>query len=79
MLIELSEEGKAAVMSKLGYIMQSAELLSLETAKRSQEWRDNKKVRGRSADPGPRQFGETARRFSIARARSRDALLQAQV
>jgi phosphatidylserine/phosphatidylglycerophosphate/cardiolipin synthase-like enzyme len=82
MLIELSDEGKKAVMSKLGYVMQSAELLSQDTVKRSQDWREanrEAKVRGRSADPSPHRFGETARRFSIARARSRDALLQAQV
>ncbi len=78
MLIELTDEGKKAVMSKLGYIMQSAELLSSDTAKRSQDWREAK-VRGRSADPSPHQFGITARRFSIARARSRDAALQAQI
>jgi phosphatidylserine/phosphatidylglycerophosphate/cardiolipin synthase-like enzyme len=78
MLIELSDEGKKAVMSKLGYVMQSAEMLSQDTVKRSQDWREAK-VRGRSADPSPHRFGETARRFSIARARSRDALLQAQV
>jgi len=78
MLIELSDEGKKAVMSKLGYVMQGAELLTQETARRSQEYRDTR-IRGRSADPSPHRFGETARRFSIARARSRDALLQAQV
>jgi len=79
MLIELSDEGKKAVMSKLGYVMQGAELLTQETAKRAQEYREVKMMRGRSADPSPHRFGETARRFSIARARSRDALLQAQV
>ena len=79
MLIELSDEGKKAVVSKLGYVMQGAELLTQETAKRAQEYREVKMMRGRSADPSPHRFGETARRFSIARARSRDALLQAQV
>ena len=77
-LIELSDEGKKAVMHKLGYMMQEAELLTQETVKRAQEYREIK-VRGRSADPSPHRFGETARRFSIARARSREALLQAQV
>ena len=77
-LIELSDEGKKAVMQKLGYMMQEAELLTQETVKRAQEYREIK-VRGRSADPSPHRFGETARRFSVARARSREALLQAQV
>ena len=78
MLIELSDEGKKAVMQKLGYMMQDAELLTQETVKRAQEFREVRS-RGRSADPSPHRFGETARRFSIARARSREALLQGQV
>ena len=78
MLIELSDEGKKAVMQKLGYVMQGAELLTQETPRRSQQYRDTR-IRGRSAYPSPHRFGETARRFSIARARSREALLQGQV
>jgi len=73
-LIGLSEEGKISVMEKLGYVMQSAELLTTKTAQASQDWREarSNRVRGRSAEP---DMHATARRFSLARARSREAAL----
>jgi len=76
-LMELSEEGETAVMQKLGYIMQGAELLTSEKAKASQLWRDEKlSSRGRSVgSESDRTAFSTARRFSIARARSREAAL----
>jgi len=74
-LMELSEEGETAVMQKLGYIMQGAELLTSEKAKASQLWRDEKlSSRGRSVE-SDRTAYSTARRFSIARARSREVAL----
>jgi len=73
LLVELTGEGKAAVMTKLGYIMQTAELLTIEAAEASQEWRKARaKSRGRSVEA---DLYTTARRFSLARARSREAAL----
>ena len=71
LLVELTEEGRLEVMQKLGYIMLGAELLTTETVKASQGWRDARsKSRSKSVEP---DLYATARRFSIARARSREA------
>ena len=68
-LLELSEEGSQAVMQKLQYMKEVSTLLTVEEVKTSQALREGR-IRAKTAEPVDR-FA-TARKFSVARARSRE-------
>ena len=68
-LVELSEEGSQAVMQKLLYMKEVSTPLTVVEVKSSQALREGR-IRAKTAEPVDR-FA-TARKFSIARARSRE-------
>ena len=67
--MELSEEGSHAVMQKLLYIKEVSILLKVEEVRTSQNLREGR-IRAKTQEPVDRYA--TARKFSIARARSRE-------
>ena len=70
-LMELSEEGIQAVMQKLLYMKEVSILLTVEEVRTSQTLREGR-IRAKTAEPsGIIDRFATARKFSIARARSR--------
>ena len=72
-LMELSEEGVQAVMQKLLYMKEVSVLLTVEEVRSSQTFREGRldRIRAKTAEPSGIDRFATARKFSIARARSR--------
>ena len=68
--MELSEEGKKSVMQKLEFIKQVSTLLTIEEVNSSKQVREHR-IHAKTSEPVANRYA-TARRFSIARARSRE-------
>ena len=81
-LIELNVTGKDAVNRKLSFIKRNSQLLTQELISSSTSLRSEKRVaqlRSKSVDPDQREQYATAKRFSLARARSQQKRYEATV
>ena len=73
-LIQLTERGLNAVMSRLALVKSVSTLLTIEKVVASQAHRDSRKLQRAKSEEPAKRFA-TAKRFSVARARSRDRTL----
>jgi len=81
-LIELNSAGKAAVDRKLSFIKKKSQLLTQEVISSSTSLRSDRqvaKLRSKSVDPDQHDKYATAKRFSLARARSQRKSYEASV
>ena len=81
-LLELNLTGKEAVNRKLSFIKKKSQLLTQDLISSSTSLRSEKRVaqlRSKSVDPDQREQYATAKRFSLARARSQQKRYEAAV